>query len=211
MKNFCCFLLFLCVLVAIPAYADGDITIFGAVQHQGKLTLQSASATVNPCVTFTTQCNFNPGSFGVFGARFSHGKVVGGEHTLAYVSNFLGGGAKAFIYNSDFMLQAPLPKVRPYAVAGLGTIFTWGSNSTGQPDFSKIGTKFALNYGGGLKIFPAGPVGVRFDIRGYAIPSASFNLPALVNPVNQSVIATVKSQTQTLNLLEVGLGVVFKF
>jgi opacity protein-like surface antigen len=211
MKYFCCFLLSVCVLAAIPAYADGDITIFGAVQHQGKLTLQSASATVNPCVTFSTQCNFNPGSFGVFGARFSHGKIIGGEHTLAYGSNFLGGGAKAFIYNSDLMVQAPLPKVRPYAVAGMGTIFTWGSNSSGQPDFSKIGTKFALNYGGGLKIFPAGPVGVRFDIRGYAIPSVAFNLTTLPGAVNQGALATVKSQTQTLNLLEVGLGVVFKF
>jgi len=211
MKNFCCFLLFLCVLVAVPAYADGDITIFGAVQRQGKLTLQSASATVNPCVTtFSSQCNFDPGNFGVFGARFSHGKIVGGEHTLAYVPDFLGGNAKAFIYNSDFMVQAPLPKVRPYAVAGLGTIFTWGSTN-GQPAFSKIGTKFALNYGGGLKIFPAGPVGVRFDIRGYAIPSAAFNLSTLPGAVNQGALATVKSQTQTLNLLEVGLGVVFKF
>src|SRR6516165_9924051 len=106
MKYFCCFLLSVCVLAAIPAYADGDITIFGAVQRQGKLTLQSASATVNPCVTFSSQCNFDPGNFGVFGARFSHGKIVGGEHTLAYVPDFLGGNAKAFIYNSDFMVQA---------------------------------------------------------------------------------------------------------
>ena len=205
MKKLRCFLLFLCVLASVPAYADGDITIFGAAQHQGKLTLQSAQSTA------AVTSNFNPGTFGVFGVRFSHGNIVGGEHTFAYVPDFLGGDAKAFIYNSDFMVQAPLPKVSPYAVAGLGTIFTWGSNSSGQPDFSKIGTKFALNYGGGLKVYPAGPVGVRFDIRGYAIPSASFNLPALANAGNQSVLATVKSQSKTLNLLEVGLGVVFKF
>jgi hypothetical protein len=207
MKNLRCFLLFLCILAAVPAYADGgDITLFGAAQHQGKLTLQSATATATSPTT-----NFDPKTFGVFGARFSHGKIIGGEHTFAYVPDFLGGGAKAFIYNSDFMVQAPLPKIRPYAVAGMGTIFTWGSNSSGQPDLSKIGTKFALNYGAGLKVFPAGPVGVRFDIRGYAIPSAAFNLPAAVNAGNQSVLATVKSQTHTLNILEVGLGVVFKF
>ncbi|HEY2380166.1 MAG TPA: outer membrane beta-barrel protein, partial [Terriglobia bacterium] len=198
MKNFRSFLLLTFFLVAVSAFADEDVTIFGAVQHEGKLTLQSAQSTA------TTTGNFNPSNFGVFGARFSHGKIFGGEHTFAYASDFLGGGAKAFIYNSDFMLQAPLPRIRPYAVAGLGTIITWGSNSAGQPDLSKIGTKFALNYGGGLKIFPAGPVGVRFDIRGYAIPSASFNLPAALNAGNQSIIATVKSQSQTLNLLEVG-------
>ena len=205
MKKLRCFLVFLCVLAAVPAYADGDITLFGAAQHQGKLTLQSAQSTV------AVTSNLDPRTFGMFGARFSHGKILGGEHTFAYVPDFLGGNARAFIYNSDFMVQAPLPKVRPYAVAGLGTIFTWGTNSSGQPELSKIGTKFALNYGAGLKIFPAGPVGVRFDIRGYAIPSAAFNLPVLTNVGNQSVLATVKSQSQTLNLLEVGLGVVFKF
>lgn len=205
MKNLRCFLVFLCVLAAVPAYADGDVTIFGAAQHQGKLTLQSATSAA------TTTTNFNPGTFGMFGVRFSHGKIIGGEHTLAYIPDFLGGGAKAFVYNSDFMVQAPLPKIRPYAVAGLGTILTWGSTSSGQPDISKIGDKFAFNYGGGIKIFPAGPVGVRFDIRGYAIPSAAFNVPALANAGNQSITATIKSQTQTLNLLEVGLGVVFKF
>jgi hypothetical protein len=206
MKNLRCFLIFLCILAALPAYADGDITLFGAAQHVGKLTLRT-TATV--ATNFDT--NFDPRTFGMFGARFSHGKIIGGEHTFAYVPNFLGGGAKAFIYNSDFMVQAPLPKIRPYAVAGLGTIFTWGTNSAGQPDLSKIGTKFALNYGAGLKVFPAGPVGVRFDIRGYAIPSASFNVPVLANAGNPSILATVKSQSQTLNILEVGLGVVFKF
>lgn len=205
MKKLRCFLLILCIFAAIPAYADGDITIFGAAQHPGKLTLQSAQSTV------AVTSNFDPGNFGTFGLRFSHGKIIGGEHTLAYTPNFVGGHAHGFIYNSDFMVQAPLPKVEPYAVAGLGFIFTWGTTSTGQPEFSKMGDKFALNYGGGLKIFPAGPVGVRFDIRGYAIPSASFNLPSLLNAGNQSILATVKSQSQTLNLLEVGLGVVFKF
>lgn len=205
MKNLRCFLCLAFILCAVPLFADEDITIFGAAQHQGKLTLQSAEATA------TTTTNFNPGTFGVFGLRFSHGTIFGGEHTFAYVPNFLSGDAKAFIYNSDFMLQAPLPKIRPYAVAGLGGIFTWGTTSSGEPDFSKIGAKFALNYGGGVKVFPAGPVGIRFDIRGYAIPGASFNLPAALNVGNQSITATIKSQSQTLNLLEVGLGVVFKF
>ena len=203
MKNFRCFLLFLCILAAIPAYADGDLTIFGALQHQGSLTLNSATTTA------TTTSNFDPRSFGVFGVRFSHGKVVGGEHTLGYVPNFLSTGKKAFIYNSDFMVQAPLPKIRPYGVAGLGTIITWGSPSSNQPDLSS-GAKFAINYGGGVKVFPAGPVGVRFDIRGYLLPSASFS-PSILNAGSQSILTTIKSQTQTLSVLEVGLGVVFKF
>jgi hypothetical protein len=201
MRNFRCFLLTVCILTAIPAFADGDVTLFGAAQHQGKLTLQSATSTAS------SVNSFNPGTFGVYGVRISHGKVFGGEHTIAYVPNFLGGGAKAIIYNSDVLLQVPLPKVRPYATAGLGTIFTWGSNPTGLADLLQFqtGTKFAINYGGGVKVLPAGPVGFRVDIRGYAVPGAKFTI------TNPTTLGTVQSQSQTLNMLEVGVGVVFKF
>jgi hypothetical protein len=71
-----------------------------------------------------------------------------------------------------------------------------------------MGAKFALNYGGGVKVFPAGPVGIRFDIRGYMIPSAKFNV-AGINPSDP--LGTIKSQSQTLNILEAGFGVVFAF
>jgi hypothetical protein len=189
------------IFAALPAYAESDLTLFGAAQHQGKLTLQSAQSTI------TTPSNFNPGTFGSFGIRFSHGKIFGGEHTFQYVPNFLSGDSKAIIYHSDFLLQAPLPKIRPYASAGLGFVATWGETSSGLPAISQIGTKFALNYGGGVKVFPAGPVGVRADIRGFVIPDSTFNIPIVV----PTGLVTVPSQSQTLNLLEVSLGVVFKF
>jgi hypothetical protein len=199
MKNLRCFLVLTCVLAAVPAYAGSDLTLFGAVQRQGKLNVQSASATA------LSISNFTPGDFGTFGLRFSQGKVFGSEHTLAYAPHFIDGNTKAIIYNSDIMLQAPLPKVKPYLTAGLGSIFTWGTDSSGQPSFGKIGTKLAINYGGGIKVLPAGPVGIRFDIRGYTLPSVTFNLPSLLGS------GTVQSQSQTLNMLEAGVGVVFNF
>ena len=191
------------ILAALPAYAAGDLTLFGAAQHEGKLTLQSAQSTI------TTTDNFNPGTFGSFGIRFSHGKILGGEHTFQYAPNFLSGDSKAIIYHSDLMVQAPLPLIRPYATAGLGLIATWGETSSGLPAISKIGTRFAMNYGGGVKVFPAGPVGVRADIRGFVVPGATFNIPIPL-PAGLGV-TTVQSQSHTLNLLEVSLGVVFKF
>ena len=199
MKILGCFLVLTCILAALPAYADSDLTLFGAAQHQGKLTLQSATQTV------IITSNFNPRTFGVFGVRYSHGKIIGGEHTLAYAPNFISSNSKAFIYNSDLLLQAPLPKIRPYGVVGLGSIFTWSKNDTGRPALGDIGNKFAINYGGGVKILPAGPVGVRFDIRGYTLPSVTFNLPASL--ANQ----TIKTQSQSVNFIEYGFGVVFKF
>jgi opacity protein-like surface antigen len=198
MKNLLCFLVFTCVLVAVPAYADSDFTLFGAAQHQGSLTLQTAGATAS------SSTSFNPGTFGTFGIRYETGKVFGGEHTLAYSPKFLNTDARAFIYNSDFIVQVPLPKVKPYGTAGLGTIISWGTDAEGRPSLGKIGTRFAINYGGGIKVFPAGPVGLRLDIRGYMIPDAKFNLPSLTNPLD-----TVLSRGQNLNVLEAGIGIVF--
>ena len=191
--------MFTCILAAVPAYADSDVTIFGAAQHQGKLTLQSAAQTA------TTTSNFNPTTFGVFGIRYSHGKIIGGEHTLAYAPNFISSNSKAFIYNSDLLIQAGFPKIKPYGTVGLGTIFTWSQDSSGRPALGDIGSKFAINYGGGVKIMPAGPVGVRFDIRGYTLPGVKFNLPASV------ATQSVRTQSQSLNFIEYGFGIVFKF
>ena len=194
-----CFLVLMFILAAAPAFAESDFTIFGAAQHQGQLTFQSATSTA------TTTSNLNPRTFGEFGIRYGHGSLIGGEHTLAYAPNFLVGGGRALIYNSDLRIQAPLPKVTPYGTAGLGAVFTWASSNSGLVQaVGDIGNKFAINYGGGLKIFPAGPVGVRFDIRGYTLPSVSFNVPSSI--ANQ----TVKTKNQNVNFFEYGFGVVFK-
>jgi Outer membrane protein beta-barrel domain len=201
MRAFGCFLVFTYILAAIPAYADSDLTIFGGAQHQGKLTLQSATQTA------TTTSNFNPTTFGVFGVRYSHGKIIGGEHTLAYTPNFISSNSRAFIYNSDLLLQAPLPKIRPYGTVGLGAIFTWSKDVSGKLALGDIGNKFAINYGGGVKVFPAGPIGVRFDIRGYTLPSVKFTLPVTGLPAGIGF----QTQSQSVNFIEYGLGVVFKF
>jgi len=202
MKNIGCFLVFTCFLASIPLYADTDITLFGAAQHEGKLNVQTATTAA------TTTRSFDPATFGTFGLRFGHAKVFGSEHSLVYSPNFLEANTKALFYNSDILVQAPLPKAKPYVTAGLGSIFTWGTDDSGRPSFGKIGTKFALNYGGGVKVLPAGPVGLRFDIRGYAIPGAKFNIPF---PSPSNPLATVQSQSQTVNVLEVGFGVIFSF
>ena len=202
MKIIGCFLILTCILAVVPLYADDDVTLFGAAQHEGKLNVQTATTTAS------NFGNFDPATFGTFGIRFGHGKVFGGEHTFAYSPNFIEANTKAIIYNSDFLVQAPIPRIKPYGTAGLGTIFTFGTDPSGRPSFGKIGTKFALNYGGGVKVLPAGPVGIRFDIRGYLIPNVKFNVsaPTITNP-----LATVQSSSQTLNMLEVGFGIIFAF
>ena len=200
MKTLGCFLILAWILAAVPVYAASDLTLFGAAQHQGKLTLQGAGQAA------TTTSNLNPTTFGVFGIRYSHGNIIGGEHTLAYAPNFIASNGRAFIYNSDLLVQAGFPKIKPYGVVGLGAIFTWAKDSNSStPSTGDIGTKFAINYGGGVKILPAGPVGVNFNIRGYTLPSVGFNIR---DSITQQ---TIKTTNQSVSFFEYGFGVVFKF
>jgi hypothetical protein len=177
MRKIGCFLLLIIGIGVLPAHAN-DITLYMGIQSPEKLTLRSAAqAGANIPV--------DPAKFGTFGIRIGHGRVFGGEHTIAYSPNFIETRTKAIIYNSNMLIQAPLPGgIRPYGTAGFGTVITKGD---GIADF---GSKFAVNYGGGLKFIPGGPVGARIDIRGYTLPSV---------------------QDQTLNILEVSVGVIFSF
>ena len=169
------------VLFSVPAFSQGkdtgkDFTIFAGLQIPGKITLNNAASTGT---SGASSIITDPRNAGMFGVRFGHGKLFGGEHTLAYTKDFLDSRSKAVIYNSNIRIQAPLPVVRPYATAGLGSIFTWGSG------VSDIGSKFAVNYGGGVKVM-AKSVGLNFGVRGYAIP---------------------KIQSQTLYITETTVGI----
>ena len=178
MKNFGCFLVFVLLLSSTSSFA-GDVTLFGGVQREGKISLRSSATTVPSLITF------NPKNFGTLGLRLGVGKkLFGTESTLAYSPNFIESNTKALILNQNLVVQAPLPKVRPYLTAGFGTIITKGTGAT------DIGSKFAINYGGGLKVGIAGPLGVRLDARGYTVPSV---------------------QSQSLRVVEVSVGVVFGF
>ena len=179
---------FVLVLIAVgngtARAADIDITAFGGVQRQGKLTLRSA-----PNTSLNLIRTINSTNFGVFGARVSHGHVFAGEHTLAFSPNFIDADTKAFIYNSNVLVQAPVPVFKPYGTVGLGLIHTSGDG------LGVFGTRLAINYGGGFKFMPAGPVGLRVDVRGYSIPSAEFR-----------VFSTV---SQRVDFVEASVGFVF--
>jgi hypothetical protein len=164
-----------CFLLAAPLHAD-DFTLFGGMQDPGSLTLQSAT---NALIAV------RPATFGTFGVRFARGRVFGSESTFAYSPNFLSSQHSAFVLNTNLMVQAPLPRVRPYATAGLGTVYVTGSGLQ-----AATGAKFALNYGGGLKINLVGPLGIQLDSRGYSIFSIN---------------------SQTAKALEASVGVMFSF
>ena len=180
MKNLRYFLLSLLALTAVPTHA-ADLTIFGGMQHPGELTLRSV-------VDNSTTIPLDPRNFGTFGIRVTQARVFGSEHTLAYSPNFISSDNSAIIYNSNLMVQAPLGVVRPYATAGLGTVYVRGEMVSALEAIT--GAKFAINYGGGVKFKLAGALGGQFDARGYSLTGV---------------------QSERLNVLEVSVGVVFSF
>lgn len=123
----------------------------------------------------------------VYGFRFGNDLLrnLGLEHMLAFSPDFLYPDradyeyveTKGFLYGSNLVLnfQDLDSRFVPFLTAGIGLIHQYGDRDL------PVGTKFAFNYGGGVK-FPnlAGPLGARIDLRGYrAGMSKSINMAEL--------------------------------
>jgi hypothetical protein len=119
----------------------------------------------------------------IFGFRLATNFVpfFGVEHTVAFSSDYLFPknisaikDAKGFVYNSNFIFNIPAKFVTPYITAGAGLMYQF--NDSNLP----VGTQFAFNYGGGVKVpHIAGPLGLRFDLRGYSAGLISNRLNVL--------------------------------
>jgi len=119
----------------------------------------------------------------IFGFRLANNFVpaFGMEHTLAFSSDYLFPRsvssikeARGFVYNSNLILNIPAGKLVPYLTAGVGVVHQYGDRDM------PVGTRFAYNYGGGVKLLRlAGPMGLRLDIRGYRIGAFSNQLNLL--------------------------------
>jgi hypothetical protein len=186
-RMFC--LIMLCLALASTAGAT-DLTFFLGGAVPGKLRLDLAS---NPGQTYQDLAK-GP----IFGLRLNNSllPVLGLEHTLAFSTNYLTPkmilnpkDARGFVYNTNLLVNIPVKKFIPYGTMGIGLIRQYGS-----PD-APIGTKLAFNYGGGIKFARlAGPIGLRFDIRGYRAMKIMF-----------------LSSKESLNILEASVGLMLSF
>lgn len=180
-----CFLLLLVTGAGIPWVQATEMTVFGGFQKPGSL---SRGVVVESVTHLVSGDDFG----GTFGIRFSSSRMVGFEQTLSISPRFVEPGLKAFQLQSNLIVQAP-GKISPYVTVGIGSITTWGGDipslgdlihfptgitdnpvDLGDLDGSvfDFGTKFAINYGGGIKIRNlAGTVGLRLDVRGTSVPS----------------------------------------
>jgi hypothetical protein len=184
-------LLFLCVSVGLSAqsYAQNfHFSLFGGWNKPGNVSLDNVRGGLN--------------GNRMLGVRLEAdlARIIGWENTFAYSPNFAKpdifstlGDSRALIYSSNLVLNAPVGHFVPFVTAGVGLITSKRvlREPLHLPNTQEFGTTFALNYGGGLKLTKlAGPLGLRFDVRGYILPDVF---------------------SQRLNILEVSGGIVFSF
>jgi hypothetical protein len=129
---------------------------------------------------------------GVFGMRYSGGRILGFEPSIGFSPNFLDSSVSALDAQGNLILNFPLPGFTPYATVGAGLVGSWGDS------VKSVGTKFAINYGGGVKLRNlAGPIGIRFDLRGYTTTNAFGGDSSFAK--------------QNVNFLEGTIGLLFSF
>ena len=162
---------------------SGDATFYGGVQNPGALNFNNVLEVAS----------VSNKSGAVFGARVSGGQVLGFEWSAGVSPSFLESSQWAFNTQTNLIIGIPAEKFVPYGTVGAGFIRTGGALTV----IRDIGSRFTINYGGGLKIRNlAGPIGVRFDIRGYTIPRIS--------------VGSANLQTH-LNFLESTMGLLFSW
>jgi hypothetical protein len=170
MKKLALIMLLFFVLSTVASVSAGDFILYGGAQKTGKIDYSTPVAVPD---------NLLSGDFGgTLGIRFSGGRIIGLEQNISYSPKFAKPGLRAFQMDTNLIVQAP-GKIAPYVTGGIGFIRTWGVDAPADlTDLSKVaafvfnfGTKFSLNYGGGIKLRKlAGPLGFNIDVRGYTLP-----------------------------------------
>ncbi len=153
--------IFVSLCLSVVQSHAADLTAYVGGVKPGQLSVDNVKTSLDssPVFGFRLGLNFVP--------------MLGMEHTVAFSSDYLVPhnisaitNPKGFVYNANLIVSLPLGRTVPYVTAGIGLIHQYGNSDL--PSEAQVGTKFAFNYGGGMK-FPRlwGPFGLRFDLRGY--------------------------------------------
>jgi hypothetical protein len=180
MKRIAAITMFLIALCAVQAQAAGSASFFVGYLNPGDITVSNVKNSLDGTADFG-------GRF-----EFDFAKILGVEQNIAFSNSIFGSNsptgttlkdARGLLYSSNLVINIPLSRFVPYATAGVGLVHPFNI------DVNPVGTKFAINYGGGIKLERlAGPVGLRFDVRGWTAPDVF---------------------ESTLNMMEVSGGIVF--
>jgi hypothetical protein len=162
----------------------GQFTLFAGYLNPGTVTVPNVREALNFRGT------------GLYGARaeFDFHRVLGIEENVAFSPGLFNptlvstdaGSVRGFLESTNLVLNIPIGhRFVPFLTGGVGFMKPWGS------DFFTLDTKFAGSYGGGLKLDKLiGPVGLRFDVRGWSVANVG---------------------ERTLNMLEASGGLTFSW
>ncbi len=145
---------------ASQAKAAGQFSLFAGYLNPGDLTVNNVQESLK----------FRGTS--LFGARaeFDFLKFLGFEQNIAFSPKLLSSDLfpmqasdiRGLLYSSNLVVNIPISHFVPYVTGGVGLIKPWNAG------INPFDATFAGNYGGGIKLNRlAGPVGLRFDVRGW--------------------------------------------
>lgn len=154
----CLFALVFCVAQSFAA--GGQFSLYGGYLNPGDLNLDNVQESLK----------FRGTS--LYGARaeFDFLKIFGIEQNFGFSPRLFDSAlfpdeasdVRGFLYSTNFVVNVPLSRFVPYVTAGVGVIKPWGTSIV------PFDATFAGNYGGGIKLNRLiGPVGLRFDVRGW--------------------------------------------
>lgn len=154
---------FALALFAGQARADGQVSFFAGYLSPGDLNFSGIEQ------------NLTLRDTSLYGARVEVDflKFFGVEQNFSFSPRLInsslfpdeGTELRGFMYSSNFVVNIPISRFVPYVTAGIGFVRPWGGDIS---DVLGLDTTFAGNYGGGVKLNRlAGPVGLRFDVRGW--------------------------------------------
>jgi hypothetical protein len=140
---------------------SGQFSLFAGYLNPGDLTYNNVQQAVG-----------NLRGTSIYGARIEADflKVLGIEQNIEFSPRLFNStlfpdqasNIRGFLYSNNLVINIPIKRFVPYVTVGLGFIKPWGES------FVNLDTTFAGNYGGGIKLNRlAGPVGLRFDVRGW--------------------------------------------
>ncbi len=162
MKRIAAISIFVFVLDAAYAKAEGQVGFFAGYLNPGDLNLENV------------QRGLGLRGTALYGARaeFGFARVLGIEQNISFSPRLFNStlfpseasDIRGLLYSSNLVLNIPISHIVPYVTAGIGFVKPWGSG------LRPFDATFAGNYGGGIKLNRLiGPVGLRFDVRGWRL------------------------------------------
>lgn len=161
MKKLALASVFAVLFAAGQAKADGQFSLYAGYLNPGELNLDNIQDSLELRGT------------GLYGARIEFdflSNILGIEQNLSFSPRLFNSAlfpeaadeVRGLLYSSNLVLNLPIGRFVPYVTGGIGFIKPWGNG------LDIFDTTLAGNYGGGVKLDRlAGPLGLRFDVRGW--------------------------------------------